>query len=84
MSVEIHWNMKGFHDLRSDPGLVADLEARLERIRAAAGEGFESSSRQGASRPEGRWRGTVITATPRAMALNARDNTLIRALDAGR
>ena len=84
MAGRVRMNNKAFYELRSSPGVVADLESRTEKIRAACGEGFETSSQQGAKRPQGRWRTTVIAASAKAKRRNARHNTLIKALDAGR
>lgn len=70
------------YQLRSDPGVVADLEARIERYRVACGEGYTTSSQQGRKNPQGRWRTTLFTATFRAMRDNARNNTMINNLDA--
>ncbi|NKU16393.1 hypothetical protein GS928_25515 [Rhodococcus hoagii] len=47
---------------------------------AAAGEGFEWSSQQGARNPQGRWRAIVYAATPAAFKKNAQENTLVRVL----
>ena len=79
-----------FADIRNDPKVRADIADRTRRIAEAAGEGFdhgvddwpnEKTKRgKGQSRPHG----YVVTATAKAMRKNARDNTLLRALDAGR
>lgn len=83
----IKWNVQGFYELRSEPGVVADLEARAEAVAAAAGESgfhYETGSQQGAKKPQGRWRTSVVTADFDAILDNARHQTLLKALDAGR
>lgn len=61
-------------------GVLHDLRRRAEAVAAAAGEGFEADTFVGRNRA----RAGVITATPAAMEAEARDHTLIRALDAAR
>lgn len=83
-NVRIKHHIKAYYELRRAPGVVADLERRANTVKQQAGDGFEVGSRQGAKRPQGRWRTSVVTATPKAMRKNQRDNTLIRSLEAGR
>lgn len=60
---------------------VGELIGRSTRaIAAAAGPGMEANTHLGATR----WRGSVITATQEAREAQARDQALMRALDAGR
>jgi hypothetical protein len=79
-----------FYKLRSEPGVRRDISHRTNRIAEAANsaaglqDGYRASSQQGARRPQGRWRGTVITATAEAVQDNARHNRLLRSLHAGR
>lgn len=79
--VRIDFNMQGFYELRSAPGVVAELDRRAEAICAAAnarGSGtYATGSRQGARRPQGRWHASVVTADARAMASNAKHHVLI-------
>lgn len=56
------------------------IESAAERIASAAGKGFESSVQQGKTRPHG----VVKAATFKARRDNARHNTLLKALNAGR
>jgi hypothetical protein len=42
------------------------------------GDGYKISSQQGAARPQGRWRVTVITANTHAVRDNAKHNRLVR------
>lgn len=87
--VDIKWRNRGFYELRSEPGVQKALEELAEQVASQANSmaktrnGFRTSSRQGARKPQGRWRTTVITATAEAMAKNAKNNVLLRALFGG-
>ena len=76
----IKLNLKGFEQLRRSPGVKADLRRRADAIAEACGDGFVAASGEGRTRS----RAAVIAAHTRARHVNARDNTLIRNLDAGR
>ena len=82
--MRIDWNPHAFYDIRRDPALIAHEEQVAQGIadRAnAIGHGtYAVGSRQGARRPQGRWRTSVVTADARAMADNAKHNTLIKAM----
>ena len=78
--VRIVWRLAGFREIRTSPGVTADISARVERIEAACGEGYEGETTSGRNRA----RGGVFTATAEAMVDNARNNTLVRNLGAGR
>lgn len=84
----IKFNLKGFRDLRSAPGVRTDLEARAKRVQAAAeamdGGNYGIYSQQGEAKPQGRWRTSVFTADPKTMALNAKHHTLLKALEDGK
>lgn len=69
--------------LRTQPALLAELNARAEAIARAAGPGYETRP---AAATGGRVRGraAVITGTPAAVRDNAKNHTLMRALGAGR
>lgn len=73
-------NLKGFRRLRQSPPIKRDLERRAGRIADAAGDGYEMSSRTGKTRA----RASVITETYEAIDDNARRNTLLRSVAAGR
>lgn len=85
--MKIKWNPQAFYDLRSAPGVVAELESRARQVASRAntlGKGtYAVGSRQGARRPQGRWRASVVTADAQAMADNAKHHTLVRALGSG-
>ena len=76
----IVWNRRGFEALRRHPAVLANLRSRADRIAAAAGDGFVAQSGQGKTRA----RAAVIAATYQARRRTSKDNTLLRALDAGR
>jgi len=84
-------NNAGFYAIRRAPALVA-LENQIakkiadeaNRQSGLGDDGYKTSSQQGAKRPQGRWRTTVITASEAAQHDNAKNATLQRSLDAGR
>ena len=78
--MRIKWNNRAFEDLRRAPGVAADIDSRAARVAAAAGKGYVASPYEGKSRH----RASVFTQTPRAMVDSQKNNTLLRALDAGR
>lgn len=73
-------NHDAIHELLTGPEIQADLQARAERIAAAAGDGHEVEVSNGKNRA----RRTVRTATTEARIAEATDQTLTRAIDAGR
>lgn len=76
----IKWKNKGFRQLRKSNEVLEELEKRAERIADAAGSGVETSPFMGRNRA----RVSVITVTEEARRANAEQNTLLRAVDAGR
>lgn len=82
--MKVVFHKDAFYQLRSDPGVVSMLEEKAQRIADtanASGSGtYAVGSRQGARRPQGRWRASVVTADYAAMRDNAKNNTLARAL----
>lgn len=75
--------------LRSEPGFRAIQESYAAKIAATANrvaktDQFKTSSQQGARRPQGRWRTTVVTAGTKAKRHNAKHNTLLNATYAAR
>ncbi|ALA67562.1 hypothetical protein [Corynebacterium lactis] len=78
--MKIKWNREAFEQIRRAPGIVADLNARAGRIAEAAGPGFEPGSYEGKTRH----RASVITATAKAKAQDAKHHTILRSVDAGR
>ncbi|MBM7280364.1 hypothetical protein JTZ10_21705 [Gordonia rubripertincta] len=84
MKIEFH--KEAFKDIRygRTSDIIEMLDAHADRIAAEAnrsGEGrYETGSRPGAARPQGRHRASVVTADYKAQRDNARNNTLLRAL----
>lgn len=78
--MRIQWNLGAFEEIRRMPSVAAEIDSRAARIAAAAGPGYESSPYEGRSRH----RASVITATFDAIRDQHRNNTLWRAIDAGR
>lgn len=83
MATRIKWKVKGFVELRKEPGVLADLDERARNIARAANQsspGYFPSSELGKRRA----RASVITGDADSMIDNAKNQTLLRALDAGR
>ena len=78
--VQVRVNTSGAQSILKSSEVRAFLKAKADRIAAAAGAGFESSSMVGPNRA----RASVITATAKARRAEAKDRALTRALDAGR
>jgi len=86
--MKVKHKIGGYYKLRSSGGVVAFLEgagnevaARANRELKGGQKGFKVSSRQGAKRPQGRWRVTVAAVTPYAKRANAKRNILLRSLN---
>lgn len=81
----IKWNIKGFAELRNDPGVLADLDRRASAIAAEAGEGFEARPAQpGTKGSAPRGRASVGTSTYEGRRRQAKSNVLESAIWAGR
>lgn len=81
----IEWNVNGFRDLRTDPDLVADMDARATWImEEAESDGGQYKTFGSVSGGRGRYRAGVFTADAVAMRKTAKHYTLLRSLDAGR
>lgn len=78
--MKIKWDLDGFEALRRAPGVAADVDARAYRVAQAAGPGHVPSPYEGLRRH----RASVITTTYEARRKSARENHLLRSLDAGR
>lgn len=87
MTIKVKHKVGGYYKVRSAGGVVAFLEGAAEDVAKRAnaqlkggGKGFRTSSRQGAKRPQGRWRTTVVAVSPYAQRANAKRNILLRSL----
>lgn len=83
--VQIRWKNGALYKIRSAPKVIDKLEDWAGKVASNANrmgktDGYKTSSRQGAKRPYGRWRTTVITANAKAMRDNMKHNTLTKAL----
>lgn len=76
--IELHND--GFNQLRTSPGVMADLTARARRIASAAGEGMVAETRRGRARG----RASVHTGSYAARKAQSENRALSRALDSGR
>lgn len=80
MAVKIRWSVPDFEDVRRSEDVERAISASAERIAAACGEGYDANTGDGRSRS----RASVVTTNPGAIRDNARNNTLLRNIDAGR
>jgi hypothetical protein len=78
--VDVKMSAAGARAILKSGEVQAFLKAKADRIAAAAGAGFESSSMVGPNRA----RASVITATAKARRAEATNRSLTRAIDAGR
>lgn len=78
--MEFKPSRKGMAKLPILPGLLPDLQRRVDKIAAASGEGFYPHVNKGSRRH----RGAVVAGGPQAARRNRRDNVLLRNLNAGR
>lgn len=78
--MRVKHDAKAYRDLLKSQAVLADLRARAKRVAAAAGQGFEYGAQLGRNRA----RAYVLTASNAARRRNSRENTLVRALEAGR
>lgn len=78
--IVLKWNIAAFSELRTSPGVTADIRKRGERIATACGDGYVSETQVHSSRA----RAGIYTWSAEAMRDNAKHNTLLRSLDAAR
>lgn len=86
MASRVRLNNRGFRKIRSAPGLIRKIDHITGGIADRCNDhlesddrgGYKTSSVEGAARPQGRHRGTVITASQAAIEDNANNNTLLK------
>lgn len=79
--MRIKWNIKGFEAIRRLPGVEAELQSEVDRVKRATGDtGYVGGVEAGKTRS----RGYVVTASREARDDNSRNHTLLRALGGGR
>lgn len=84
---KVKMNRRGFYEVRRAPKLIDMIDGITKKIADEANSmaglhaGYRTSSRQGKARPQGRWRGTAITADSDAQQDNAENNTLLKAFN---
>jgi len=90
-SMKVKFRRGCWYDVRRSSEVVSVLESAADRVADAANGlsgagdgGYMTGSRQGRRAPQGRWRTSVVTASAAAMVDDARNNTLLKSLDAGR
>lgn len=81
MTVRIELHNAGFNQLRTSPGVVADINRRASRIAGAAGEGMVVQPSRGSG---ARARASVKTETLAAKRAESERKALTRAIGAGR
>lgn len=79
--VRVKINQRGARKLLTSKGIQDDLDARAQRIQAAAGEGFMTRQRH---RRKVRYGAQVRTETEAGRRAQAEGNVLTIALNAGR
>ena len=77
--MKIKYNIKAFEEIRRLHAVAAEVDSRAARIADACGDGYESSPYEGKSRH----RASVITTNYKAARDNAKNNTLLRNINAG-
>ncbi|WP_446224975.1 hypothetical protein ACTWPB_07615 [Nocardia sp. IBHARD005] len=80
-------NFAAMYEIRRMEGVVAEIDQRADQVLAACGgeaAGYKKGSTQGAKRPQGRWRSSVVTYNGTGIRDNAANHTLQRAIDSAR
>ena len=78
--MKIKWNLAAFRELRTDPGVEADILRRAQAVADACGDGFEAELM---AESKTRARAIVKPVTHAAIRQNNAENTILRNLNAG-
>lgn len=81
--VKIHWKRGVFAEIRTLPAVLSELDSMAEAIANRAGDGFEARAAENTG-GKVRGRAAVVTASMKAIRRNAREQTLLKSMDAGR
>lgn len=81
--VKVAWKRGVWRQIRTLPAVAAEIGARAERIANAAGPGYAAGTVR-ATGGRGRARVTVKTTTTTARRREAKNHTLLKALQAGK
>lgn len=83
MKVAVKYRKGAFRDLRTAPGVAAELDKRANRIGDAAGIGYRVNPAT-VTGGRGRARASVQTTTIKSFRSNAKHHTIMNALSAGK
>lgn len=81
--MKLSWNMAAFDNIRHDPALVQMINDTCADVAERAGRGFEWKAESRKGKNGSRYRGIIYTDTMRSRVVNARENTLLKALKGG-
>ena len=82
--VRVRIRRGALRELRTSPEAQAEILGRAQKIAGAAGGEQVGFFARATESPRNRARAAVIAASMRARRRNARDNTILRNIDAGR
>lgn len=81
---QIKFNEQAIKDLLNSPSVTADIQRRVDAVKAAANSMYAADGYEGDVIPTDRAHGAVWAADQHSRRSCAKHNTLLKALDAGR
>jgi len=78
--MKLSWNLAAFDQIRTDPALCQMVDDYCSTIAERAGRGFDWKAETRKGKRGHRYRGIVYTDSARAIVVNSRENTLLKAL----